>query len=148
MQKQRSNAWRKNTNKMQKYRWFIVNSRCWLLTTVSTCFGHLYAHHQEKRPRSRFAHDVRSQEHKEEQCSPKRHDIFHYIIQSKPGVFPPHFSLSALRFPSEVGQITPSLTAVAFPLAKIFQLLLSWQKNWQLSEYLRGRWPVFNFRQT
>ena len=22
-----------------------------LLTTVSTCFGHLYAHHQEKRPR-------------------------------------------------------------------------------------------------
>jgi len=25
--------------------------RCWLLTTVSTCFGHLYAHHQEKRPR-------------------------------------------------------------------------------------------------
>ena len=39
-------AWRKNTNKMQQYRWFIVNSRCWLLTTVSTCFGHLYAHHQ------------------------------------------------------------------------------------------------------
>ena len=30
---------------------FIVNSRCWLLTTLSTCFGHLYAHHQEKRPR-------------------------------------------------------------------------------------------------
>ena len=46
-----SKAWRKNTNKMQQYRWFIVNSRCWLLTTVSTCFGHLYAHHQEKRPR-------------------------------------------------------------------------------------------------
>ena len=44
-------AWRKNTNKMQQYRWFIVNSRCWLLTTVSTCFGHLYAHHQGKRPR-------------------------------------------------------------------------------------------------
>jgi len=36
---------------MQQYRWFIVNSRCWLLTTVSTCFGHLYVHHQEKRPR-------------------------------------------------------------------------------------------------
>jgi len=46
-----NNAWRKNTNKMQQYRWFIVNSRCWLLTTVSTCFGYLYAHHQEKRPR-------------------------------------------------------------------------------------------------
>ena len=46
-----SKAWRKNTNKMQQYRWFIVNSRCWLLTTVSTYFGHLYAHHQEKRPR-------------------------------------------------------------------------------------------------
>ena len=46
-----SKAWRKNTNKMQQYKWFIVNSRCWLLTTVSTCFGHLYAHHQEKRPR-------------------------------------------------------------------------------------------------
>jgi len=44
-------AWRKNTSKMQQYRWFIVNSRCCLLTTVSTCFGHLYAHHQEKRPR-------------------------------------------------------------------------------------------------
>jgi len=44
-------AWRKNTNKMQQYRWFIVNTRCWLLTTVSTCFGHLYAHHQENRPR-------------------------------------------------------------------------------------------------
>ena len=44
-------AWRKNTNKMQQHRWFIVNSRCWLLTTVSTCFGHFYAHHQEKRPR-------------------------------------------------------------------------------------------------
>ena len=43
--------WRKNTNKMQQYRWFIVNCRCWLLTRVSTCFGHLYAHHQEKRPR-------------------------------------------------------------------------------------------------
>jgi len=43
-------AWRKDTNKMQQYRWFTVNSRCWLLTTVSTCFGHLYAHHQEKRP--------------------------------------------------------------------------------------------------
>ena len=36
---------------MQQYRWFIVNSVCWLMTTVSTCFGHLYAHHQEKRPR-------------------------------------------------------------------------------------------------
>jgi len=46
-----SEAWRKNTNKMQQYIWFIVNSRCWLLTTVSTCFGHLYAHHQEKRSR-------------------------------------------------------------------------------------------------
>ena len=46
-----SKAWRNNTNKMQQYRWFIVNCRCWLLTTVSTCFGHLYAHHQEKRPR-------------------------------------------------------------------------------------------------
>jgi len=46
-----SKAWRKNTNKMQQYRWFIFNCRCWLLTTVSTCFGHLYAHHQEKRPR-------------------------------------------------------------------------------------------------
>jgi len=44
-------AWRKNTNKMQQYKLFIVNSRCWLLTTVSTCFGHLYAHHQEKRLR-------------------------------------------------------------------------------------------------
>ena len=44
-------AWRKNTNKMQQHKCFIVNSRCWLLTTVSTCFGHLYAHHQEKRPR-------------------------------------------------------------------------------------------------
>ena len=43
--------WRKNTNKMQQYTWFIVNSRCWLLTTVLTCFRHLYAHHQEKRPR-------------------------------------------------------------------------------------------------
>ena len=41
-------AWRKNTNKMQQYRWFIVNCRCWLLTTVSTYFGHLYVHHQEK----------------------------------------------------------------------------------------------------
>ena len=47
-----SKAWRKNTNKMQQYRWFIVNSRCWLLTTVSTCFGQLYAHHQEKRQRA------------------------------------------------------------------------------------------------
>jgi len=46
-----SKAWRKNTNKMQQYKWFIVNSGCWLLTTVSTCFGHLYAHHQKKRPR-------------------------------------------------------------------------------------------------
>ena len=46
-----SKAWRKNTNKMQQYRWFIANCRYWLLTTVSTCFGHLYAHHQEKRPR-------------------------------------------------------------------------------------------------
>jgi len=46
-----SKAWRKNTNKMQQYRWFIVNCRCWLLTTFSTCFGHLYAHRQEKRPR-------------------------------------------------------------------------------------------------
>ena len=46
-----SKAWRKNTNKMQQYRWFIVNCRYWLLTTVSTCFGHVYAHHQEKRPR-------------------------------------------------------------------------------------------------
>ena len=44
-----SKAWWKNTNKTQQYRWFIVNCRCWLLTTVSTCFGHLYAHHQEKR---------------------------------------------------------------------------------------------------
>ena len=46
-----SKAWRKNTKKIQQYRWIIVNFRCWLLTTVSTCFGHLYAHHQEKRPR-------------------------------------------------------------------------------------------------
>ena len=46
-----SKAWRNNTNKMQQYRWFIVNSRYLLLTTVSTCFGHFYAHHQEKRPR-------------------------------------------------------------------------------------------------
>ena len=46
-----SKAWKKNTNNLQQYRWFIINSRCWLLTTVSTCFGHLYAHHQEKRPR-------------------------------------------------------------------------------------------------
>ena len=38
-------------NKMQQYKWFIVNSRCWLLTTVATGFGHLYAHHQAKRPR-------------------------------------------------------------------------------------------------
>ena len=45
-----SEAWRKNTNKMQQHIWFIVSSRCWLLTTASTCFGHLYAHHQEKRP--------------------------------------------------------------------------------------------------
>jgi len=31
---------------------FIVNFRCLLLTTVSTCFGHDYTHHQEKkRPR-------------------------------------------------------------------------------------------------
>jgi len=45
-----SYAWRKNTNKMQQYRWFIVNCRYWLLTTVSTCFGHLYVHHREKRP--------------------------------------------------------------------------------------------------
>ena len=44
-------VWRKNTNKMQQYRWIIVNFKCWLLTTVSTCFGHLYAHYQEKRPR-------------------------------------------------------------------------------------------------
>jgi len=44
-------TWRKNTNKMQQYKWFIFNSTCWLLTTASTCFGHLYAHHQEKRPR-------------------------------------------------------------------------------------------------
>ena len=44
-----SKAWRKNTNKMQQYKLFIVNSRCWLLTTVSTCFGHLYAHHQKKK---------------------------------------------------------------------------------------------------
>ena len=43
-----SKAWRKKTNKMQQYRWFIVNCGCWLLTTVSTCFGHLYAHLQEK----------------------------------------------------------------------------------------------------
>ena len=49
-EKPRSKAWRKSTNKMQQYRWFIVNSGVdyWL---VSTCFGHLYAHHQEKRPR-------------------------------------------------------------------------------------------------
>ena len=33
-----SKAWRKNTNKMQQYRWFIVNCRCWLLTRVSTCY--------------------------------------------------------------------------------------------------------------
>jgi len=46
-----SKAWRKNTNKMQQYRWFIVNCRYWLLTRVSTCFGHLYAHHQEEIPR-------------------------------------------------------------------------------------------------
>ena len=26
------NAWGKKTNKMQQYRWFIVNSGCWLLT--------------------------------------------------------------------------------------------------------------------
>jgi len=44
------NYWGKNTNKMQQYRWFIVNCRCWLLSTVSTCFGHLYAQCQEKRP--------------------------------------------------------------------------------------------------
>ena len=46
-----SKAWRKNTNRMQQYKLFIVNSRCWLLTTVSTWFGHLHAHHHEKRPR-------------------------------------------------------------------------------------------------
>ena len=46
-----SKSWRKNTNIMQQYRWFIVNCRCWLLTNISTCFEHLYAHHQEKRPR-------------------------------------------------------------------------------------------------
>jgi len=44
-------AWRRNTNKMQQYRWVIVNYRRWLMTNVSTCFEHLYAHHQEKRPR-------------------------------------------------------------------------------------------------
>ena len=27
-----SKAWGKKTNKMQQYRWFIVNSGCWLLT--------------------------------------------------------------------------------------------------------------------
>ena len=46
-----SKTWRRNTNKMQQYRWFIVNYRCWLLTNVSTCFEHFYAHHQEKIPR-------------------------------------------------------------------------------------------------
>jgi len=30
---------------------FIVNVRCFLLTTVSTCFGHHYAHHQENKDR-------------------------------------------------------------------------------------------------
>jgi len=30
---------------------FIVNFRCLLLTTVSTCFGHHYAHHQENKDR-------------------------------------------------------------------------------------------------
>jgi len=40
--------WRKNTNKMQQYRWFIVSCRCWLLTTVSTCFGHLCPSSGEK----------------------------------------------------------------------------------------------------
>ena len=46
-----SKAWGRNTNKMQQYRWFIVNYRCWLLTNILTCFEHLYAHRQEKRPR-------------------------------------------------------------------------------------------------
>ena len=30
---------------------FIVNFRCLLLTTVSTCFGQHYAHHQENKDR-------------------------------------------------------------------------------------------------
>jgi len=30
---------------------FIVNFRCLLLTTVSTCFGHHYTHHQENKDR-------------------------------------------------------------------------------------------------
>ena len=30
---------------------FIVNFRCLLLTTVSTCFGHHYVHHQENKDR-------------------------------------------------------------------------------------------------
>jgi len=30
---------------------FIVNFRCLLLTTVSTCFRHHYAHHQENKDR-------------------------------------------------------------------------------------------------
>ena len=30
---------------------FIVNFRCLLSTTVSTCFGHHYAHHQENKDR-------------------------------------------------------------------------------------------------
>jgi len=30
---------------------FFVDFRCLLLTIVSTCFGHLYAHHQENKDR-------------------------------------------------------------------------------------------------
>jgi len=32
-------------------RMFIINFRCLLSTTVSTCFGHYYAHHQENKDR-------------------------------------------------------------------------------------------------
>jgi len=35
---------RENTNEMQQF-------RCLLSTTVSTCFGHHYAHHQENKDR-------------------------------------------------------------------------------------------------
>jgi len=73
---------------------FIINLSCLLPTTVSTCFGHHYAHHQENKDRvllhmvfctgsvgcgwlqvwgvamqsSRFAHDARSQEHTAYSC--------------------------------------------------------------------------------
>ena len=46
----REQSVKKEFQQIQQYRWFIVNCRCWLLTTVSTYFGYLYAHHQEKRP--------------------------------------------------------------------------------------------------